>query len=83
MSALSLHSFFVTFFCAEGFAFVQLFVAFVALGTRHQKYFASIRGRGRGVGGSSLGIEGVSVGGSLKVSVHVNFVCACEKCENF
>lgn len=37
-----------------------------------------------GVGGrTSLGIEGVSAGGSLKVSVHVNFVCACEKCENF
>lgn len=60
---------------------MQLFVAFVALGTRHQKYFASIGGRGGG--GIALGIEGVSVGGSLKVSVHVNFVCACEKCENF
>lgn len=59
---------------------MQLFVAFVALGTRHQKYFASIGGRGLG---AALGIEGVSVGGSLKVSVHVNFVCACEKCENF
>lgn len=60
---------------------MQLFVAFVALGTRHQKYFASI-GWWR-AGGAALGIEGVSVGGSLKVSVHVNFVCACEKCENF
>lgn len=62
------------FFFRKVFAFVQLFVVFVAVGSRHRKYFAS---RSRELRACQL------VGSSLKVCVNVNFVCACKECENF